>query len=841
MRRTVPLTTAFVLAATLPARAQAPPSPAEYLGHGIGASFTDAARAVSYCEALAGASPRVRLVRYGETVEGRDLVLLVIAPERVHGRLEEILATNARLADPALPPAAASDIARGNPAVAWLSYGIHGNESASTEAALWTAWDLATDAPEARGVLDSVIVVIDPVANPDGRDRYVQWYRGTRGRYPNPDPGSREHRPPWPSGRYNHYLFDLNRDWMWATQEETRARLRQWGRWTPQVHVDFHEMSFESTYFFFPAAEPVNPLLPDYTMRWAEYYGRANAAEFDRRRWLYYTGERFDLFYPGYGDSWPSLVGAIGMTYEQAGGGGAGLSVRRSDGTLLTLEQRATRHRVAGLTTLRATAARKTQLLTEFAAFHRGQGEEGDVLLVPGPEPDAATALIAVLQVQGIRADRASRPFRATARPHPGFAERQEFPIGTLRVTGRQSRWRLARTLLQPETELGESVSETYDITAWSLPYGFGVEAHTASGVEGGGFEAIPVVREAVDEEIPREAYGWLVAPSFEMAGPLFRYLEKGGRALALRASFEQAGTKWPAGTVFIPWAPDAPDELSAAGLGSLVRPVDSGRTASGRDLGTGASLIPTAARIGVLSGEGIRATSFGSIWHLLDVQAGIPFDALEASSLSPMLLTSRDVLVLPAGSPERALGDGADALVQWVRNGGTLVTLGSSTRWAAGAVADVEVRSSDGDDVTPADQRRLGLRTLEERRSDAWDDSVTGIILPLVVDAEHPLAWGAGRGNEAGALFAFHREDLVLEPDAGFETVASFGAGLAAVSGAVSARKLAAIAESSWLAVAKVGRGKVIMFTDDPLFRLMWRSNYVMFTNALLYGPRIR
>ncbi len=149
MRRTVPLTTAFVLAATLPARAQAPPSPAEYLGHGIGASFTDAARAVSYCEALAGASPRVRLVRYGETVEGRDLVLLVIAPERVHGRLEEILATNARLADPALPPAAASDIARGNPAVAWLSYGIHGNESASTEAALWTAWDLPTPTPVA--------------------------------------------------------------------------------------------------------------------------------------------------------------------------------------------------------------------------------------------------------------------------------------------------------------------------------------------------------------------------------------------------------------------------------------------------------------------------------------------------------------------------------------------------------------------------------------------------------------------------------------------------------------------------------------------------------------------
>jgi murein tripeptide amidase MpaA len=261
------------------APAQPVPSPAESLGHALGDRFLDAADVVRYAETLAASSDRVSLVHYGVTAEGRPLLLLV------------------------------------NPAVAWFTYGVHGDESASTEAALWTVWDLAVDGEGTEGILDSLIVLVDPMANPDGRDRYVQWYRGARGVRPNPEAASREHHPPWPGGRYNHYLFDLNRDWTWATQGETRARLAQWQRWNPQVHVDFHEMGYSSSYFFFPAAEPLNPIYPDYTVRWAEYFGRANAAEFDRRRWLYFTGETFDMFYPGFGDSWPSLVGAIGMTY----------------------------------------------------------------------------------------------------------------------------------------------------------------------------------------------------------------------------------------------------------------------------------------------------------------------------------------------------------------------------------------------------------------------------------------------------------------------------------------------------------------------------------------------
>ncbi|MCK5489970.1 MAG: hypothetical protein KAI98_08270 [Gemmatimonadetes bacterium] len=821
---------------------QSVPAPSETLGYDLGDRFTDASATARYSESLAAASSRVSLVRYGLTSEGRPLSLLVISSDLNSDRLETILQANARLTDPDLSAAAASAIARANPAVSWFTYGIHGDESASTEAALWTAYDLAVEAEGAEGILDSLVVVIDPMANPDGRDRYVQWYRGTRGERPNPEAASREHHPPWPGGRYNHYLFDLNRDWTWASQGETRARLEAWQRWNPQVHVDFHEMGYSSTYFFFPAAEPLNPIYPDYTVRWAEYFGRANAAEFDRRHWLYYTGETFDMFYPGFGDSWPSLVGAIGMTYEQAGSRGAGLVVRRPDGTNLTLADRATHHRVAGLSTLRAAAARKTELLTEFAGFHRSQGvDQPDVLLVPGPDPSAMQDLAASLQTQGVRVERATRPFRASARPHPGFAERAEFPVGTYRVRARQPRGRLAVTLLQPETPLDDGVTGTYDITAWSLPYAYGVEAHSAVSLDEGSFEDVPVFREATSPSPPRPGYGWLVLPSFRAAGPVLRHIENGGRAFALRGAFEQDGVSWPAGTIFLPGDEGAVASLASTGLAAIAHPVGSGTTSRGHDLGTGSSITLQAPRVGVLMGAGLSATSAGSVWFLLEVMAGIPFDALDANSTGRADLTPYDVVVVPSGSPRRASETLETGLKEWVEQGGTLVALGSSTRWAASFLAEIDLRAAADPELPEPERRRLGLRTMQERRSDAWDDAVTGIILPLTLDEDHPLAWGSGLGNEASSTFTLHLSDLGLEPSADHETVAAFGESIDVVSGVVSEDKLEEIAASTWLSVARVGAGKVIMFADDPLFRLMWPANFVLFTNALIYGPRLR
>jgi len=840
MRPLLRLALAMLLLPSAGASGQSVPSPADVLGYGFGERFTDAGSTVRYAEVLAASSNRVDLVRYGTTTEGRPLTLLVLGSEDNLRRLDVILETNARLTDPNLDAEEASRLAAANPGIAWFTYGVHGDEAASTEAALWTAWDLATGGDGAAGVLDSLVVVIDPMANPDGRDRYVQWYRGVRGSRPNPEVTSREHHPPWPGGRYNHYLFDLNRDWTWATQEETRSRLRQWQRWNPQVHVDFHEMGYTDSYFFFPAAEPLNPVYPDYTIRWAEYFGRANAAEFDRRRWLYFTGETFDMFYPGFGDTWPSLVGAIGMTYEQAGSSAAGLAVTRPDGQLLTLSDRALHHRVAGLATLRAAAARKTELLKEFAGFHRSQGTgEPDILLVVGPDPGVAAEVTAALQAQGVRVERATRPFTVSARPHPGFAERSDFPVGTLRVPARQSRGRLAVTLLQAETPLPDGVDGTYDITAWSLPYAFGVEAHSARGLDSGGFEEVPVLNAPAGPSPAQSGYGWLVRPSFGAAGPLYRYVREGGRAVAIPEAFELEGSTWPPGTVFLPGDAGADSQLVAAGLGPLAQPVRSGATSRGPDLGTASSLALRAVRVAVLTGPGVSPTSAGSMWYLLEQMAGIPFDALDVTTLGREDLEGYDVILVPSGNRRRSAPALDEELKSWVEAGGTLVAVGSAARWAARALTDVELRTEE--EVSEQERRRLGLRTTRERRSDSWDDAITGIILPLALDEDHPLAWGAGLGNDAGEVFTIHLQDWTFEPSPGYETVAAFPESVQAVSGAVSDRKLREISASTWLSVSRVGDGKVILFADDPLFRLMWPANFVVFTNAILYGPLLR
>ena len=228
-------------------------------------------------------------------------------------------------------------------------------------------------------------------------------------------------------------------------------------------------------------------------------------------------------------------------------------------------------------------------------------------------------------------------------------------------------------------------------------------------------------------------------------------------------------------------------------------------------------------------------------MWFLLEAMAGIPFDALDAASTDRSDLAPYDVIVVPSGSPRRAAQDLDEGLRDWVEQGGTLVALGSSTRWAAGSLAEIELRSEATEELPDQERRRIGLRTTQERRSDAWDDAITGIILPLTLDRDHPLAWGAGLGNERAAAFTLHLNDLGLEPSAKHQTVAAFGESIDAVSGVVSADKLDEIAASSWLSVAHVGDGKVVMFADDPLFRLMWPANFVLFTNALIYGPRLR
>lgn len=823
------------------AGAQGVPSPALVLGYEIGDRFTDVAGVERYMEALAAASDLVSVDRYGTSPEGRPLLQVLIASPRYRARMDEILRLNLELTDPNTPAARAEEIAASNPVVVYYTYGVHGNESASTEAAIWTAYDLASGSPDFAGVLDSVVVVMDPAANPDGRERYVSHFLQTALARARPGLELRERREPWPGGRYNHYLFDLNRDWAWLTQPETRSRLERYRRYMPQVHVDFHEMGLASSYFFFPAADPINPIYPPHVMEWGERFGDANARAMDREGLLYYTGQNFDLFYPGYGDSWPSLLGAVGMTYEQGGGGAGGLQVERPDGSILTLRDRAFGHRTTGAATLRTAAAGRRELLLGFAALHRTV-EEGldDVYLVPGEDPSRAAALVRLLREHGVEVERSDEELPMETFPHRGFTSRDVLPVGTYRVRSRQPMGRLAGALLRPDNFLEGTA--TYDITAWALPYAYGVEAHSSVRPAGGNW--IPVGTGPGGFEGAASGvgtYGYLLRPSFSVTPGIVRFLEEEGRVSAIADTFSIGEVSYPRGTFFFPRSrnADLDAQLAAAGLAEAVIPVASGRTTSGPDLGTDDAAPLRLPRLALLAGEGTSPPSAGAHWFFLESVLDFPFDMLNLSDLGSLPLAEYDVIVVPSGGPQSVLGEPEiEGLERWVRAGGTLVAVGGAARdlgeSLAGAVPRLSVEEEDPDQDERLDR---ALRSREEREADRWRERTPGTIFQAQLDPDHPLSFGAEAGGPQGRVFVLST-GAGFEPDEAFESVAYFPEDLDRISGVVSEETLERLARSSWLIQHPLGEGSVILFADDPLFRMFWYGGFQLLANAILVAP---
>ncbi|RYF99692.1 MAG: zinc carboxypeptidase, partial [Chitinophagaceae bacterium] len=338
-------------------------SPDEFLGYELGTHFTPHFKVADYFRQTAlAASKSVKLIEYGKTNEGRPLMVAVISSTENIIKLEQIRNNNLLLASGSVNNV---DLAS-QPAILWLSYNVHGNEANSTETAMKMLYNLSSGTnQQANEWLKNTVVVIDPCLNPDGRDRYANYFNSVVGEKPNSDPTSREHIEPWPGGRPNHYYFDLNRDWAWQTQIESKQRLALYNQWMPQVHVDFHEQSYNDPYYFAPAAEPVHQDITPWQKSFQVVVGKNNAKYFDEQGWQYFTKERFDLLYPSYGDTYPLYNGSIGMTYEQ-GGIRAGLSVVTNDGDTLTLKDRIAHHFTTGMSTLEVTSSNHNKLLDEY-------------------------------------------------------------------------------------------------------------------------------------------------------------------------------------------------------------------------------------------------------------------------------------------------------------------------------------------------------------------------------------------------------------------------------------------------------------------------------------------
>ena len=668
-----------------------PLSPEQYLGYKLGAKYTPHHKIVGYFQQVAAAKPEmVKTEQYGETNEGRPLMLAFIGtPENIRN-LEQIRLNNLRLAGLANDRAAAIE---NTPAIVWLSYNVHGNEPSSSEAAMKTLFALVDPGNKKTAEwLKHTVVVMDPCINPDGRDRYANWQNSVTTRLVDANPVTREHREPWPGGRVNHYYFDLNRDWAWQTQIESKQRMKVYNQWLPQVHVDFHEQGYNEPYYFAPAAEPFHEVITPWQREFQVLIGKNNAKYFDANGWLYFTKERFDLFYPSYGDTYPTYNGAIGMTFEQGGGSRAGKAVVTEDGDTLTLADRLEHHYTTGLSTIEVAAQHKDRLIKEFRKFFSdgssGLGEyKTYVIRRTSPMGQDGGTLGRYLRNNGI-----SYGFAQTKTTAKGFnfltGKEESFTVQPedIVISAYQPKSAMLRVLFEPTSKLSDSA--TYDITAWSLPYALGLEAYgVREKWSAGNLSEKLSPQAAATADGADKAYAYVIPwNSFGSAVLLSGLIKEGIKVRYAEQAFTSNGRTFEKGSLIVTKAAnkESGNQLyskiltvakNASGYNEGIVPIMSGFVDKGYDFGSGSVRVIRAPKVALLMGEGVGANAAGELWFYFEQELNYPVSVLNTTDLAQANLSAFDVLVMPDGF-YRFMNDKSvtDDLKSFVQKGGRLI-----------------------------------------------------------------------------------------------------------------------------------------------------------------------
>lgn len=843
----------------------ATPTVTSVLGYAGGERISRPADVRRYFEALRASSPdRMAMGEYATSHEGRPLFWAAVGSPRNIARLEEIKANARALADPRRTGAAeAQGLIADQPIILAMMYSVHGNEISPADAAMAAAHHLlASRDPAVQGWLANTVVVLMPTQNPDGRERFLNGFNAGFGGTANADPLSVERDEPWPGGRFNHDLFDLNRDWFAQTQPETRGAAALIREWRPQVVVDSHEMGTDQTFFFPPEAQPLNPLIAPSTLASRERIGRNTASRFDQAGVAYFNRQVFDAFYPGYGDGWPGYLGAVSMTYEQ--GSARGLLARRSSGEILTYAETVRNHLIATLSTIEAASRDHDRLLGDFYAYHAEglAGRGAFILSDPTWDPGAADRLAGQLVASGVEVGRANAAFSACGK---------SYPAGSYIVNLAQPQRRMAEVLLDtdiavPADFLAEQErrrarglgDEIYDVTAWSLPLNANVPADRC-----GAAPAVAVTAATEDRvrplgvDNPDAAYGWLVMPGQAGTRLMTAALRAGVPIRAADKSFTHDGRRWPSGTMIVTRAGAGDHDVAglvstwAAEFGAQVAGVDDSWVSDGPSFGSSDTPLIRAPRVALAWDDPINPTSAGAARYILEREFDYPVTVVRASSLVWGDLSGFQVLILPeSGDYKRVLGEaGVTKLRTWVENGGTLITLGRATRLAAdpasqmlasrretaagqeGAEAAGDKASVDGALIaTEADyQKRVG-------GTDRQPDSVAGALGRVSVDGEHWL--GAGIAPQLNVLVQGGDIYTPLRQGEGTNVARFTDADTLLASGQMWDQNRRQLAYKPSIMAAPQGRGQVIAFVQDPAFRGYMDGLKTIFMAAVLRGP---
>lgn len=839
------------------------PTLLDVVGHEHGGMVSSAAEISQFMHALAAHDPsRMQVQSYGETWQGRELTYAVISSPQNMARLDAIKANLATLAQgDALPAAQLEE----TPAVVWLSYGVHGDEITPPDSALFMAYHLmaAQDNTLVESLLRNTIIIIDPSQNPDGRDRFVHSFASALGLEPQADRYSLEHDQPWPRGRFNHYLFDLNRDWFAMTQPETQGKVAAVLEWNPVIYVDSHEMGGDNSYYFPPAARPFNPEITNDQRARQVQLGRNMARWFDRFGEAYFTREVFDAFYPGYGDMWPTLNGAIAMTFEQASP--RGLVFARRDGKMLTYAQGVRNNVLTSLATLETVAQNKNAFLTDYAAFRKSAIDDASgardryIVLDRSESRYEAEALARRLAGQGIAVQRV---------PAGSQQCRTTYADGAIIVDMAQPQGRLIKTLLSQSTPLADDFvaeqesrrdrglnHELYDVTAWSLPLMDGVQAAQCNRVDLSNAEMIsatdpiPAVTDGVGQ------FGYVVPwTDGGQARLVIAALKAGLSGKTTNEAFVQNGRTFPSGSVVFALA-DNQDTLGAE-LSQLAReigaetvPMANSWVDDGPNFGSSSFAAMKMPRVAIAWGIGTSPTSAGNTRFVLERQLGIPVSPIRVSTLSRADLSLYDVVIIPDtyGGLTSQMGR-VEPLQDYVRGGGVLVAIATGVAELANEEVGLlstklELASTEGDESGEEDTASvpgLNFATLEEYEEHihnhrARPEDIPGVLVRTVANTDH---WMASGYDRATALVTGREIFRPLNAADGTNVFRFEDADRLLASGYLWEENRLQLAYKPFVMTERHGDGVVIGFTQSPTTRAYLNGLNLLLANAVVLGP---
>ena len=800
-------------------------SPEEYLGYEIGFEHTRHDLIVAYLKYLSNVSEKAQLIKYGESHEGRDLIMLTVSSTENLNNLEKIKNEHLKHTVPGTKTKIDSSL----PIIVNLGYGVHGNEPSSAEAAILAAYTLvASENNKVQRLIQNSVIFIDPTINPDGRDRHSQWANQYKSINLVADSNDAEHNEAWPRGRTNHYWFDLNRDWLLGINPESRGKLEWYHSWYPNVVTDFHEMGTNSNYFFEPMKRnaSVKPMIPDENFSvlspiFAEYYVKA----LDSIGSFYYTKESFDETYPGYGSSYPDVQGAVAILFEQASSRG---HLQETNYGTMSFAFTIRNQYLSSIATVEAAVDNKELLrdyqmrffnssVTEFKNEKVKAYEFGDMY-----DQNRNKAFIDKLLLHKIKVYNSK---------------------GKFVVPVNQPQSRMVKNFFETHSKYVDSVF--YDASAWSVSNIYNMKSRELKSFFGE--SEIKTTKGFVKNLKPKMSnYAYVMDWDDYNSPAALNHLQKNGiitysafKPFTIKVNGTNSSKKFNYGSVLIPVSKQ---NISSKKLFDIIIEMqnkfeipiynsESGYSLKGIDLGSNNFRINKPVKVALLIGEGVNSYEAGEVWHLLDTRIGLPLTKLKLSQFSGISLKKYTTLIMVSGSYNQ-LGKGeVKKIKKWVEEGNTLITIARGSSWAISKKLINESLVESKKDSTHSRKNYVDAREFIGR------ERIGGVILKADIDLTHPIAFGY---NDNSIPVYKNNNVFINKTKNDYSSVATYSKDFH-IDGYISeTNREDFIPGSASIVISKVGSGRVVVFADNPNFRGTWYGTNKLFLNAIFFGNNI-